>query len=127
MHQIGHFCPLFPPCLVHSSDPRSLGLTLLWLNWLLTASADQGEHPKTRGSVKIADLVGRKDGNILDSKDSNILMRDSSDISRDNTGAGPNINSNKIALSKYALYETFESTFAALNSFYKCYSLKIER
>ena len=44
-------------------------------------------------------------------------MRDSSDISRDNTGAGPNINSNKIALSKYALYKTFESTFAALNSF----------
>ena len=62
--------------------------------------------------------MGRKDGNILDSKDSNILMRDSSDISRDNTGAGRKIiNSNKIALSKYALYKTFESTFAALNSF----------
>ena len=32
-----------------SSDPGSLGLTLLWLNWLLTPSTHQGEHPETRG------------------------------------------------------------------------------
>ena len=34
--------------LIQCSDPRSLGLTLLWLNGLPTASAHQGEHPDTR-------------------------------------------------------------------------------
>ena len=40
--------PLFPACLVQSPDPGGLGLTLLWLNWQLAASAHQGEHPDTR-------------------------------------------------------------------------------
>jgi len=30
--------------LVQSPNPGGLGLTLLWLNWLLAASAHQGEH-----------------------------------------------------------------------------------
>ena len=52
--ELSHDQISLPACyyfyLIQGSDPRSLGLTLLWLNRLPTASAHQGEHPETRGS-----------------------------------------------------------------------------
>ena len=105
-HEIDQFTRLFMLYLIQGSDPRSLGLTLLWLNGLQTASAHQGEHPETRGSGLRSDTtcgsLSRAD--LGDSKGGSILMADSSDISGDSTGGGHNWQSNKITLNiKYKM------------------------